>query len=111
MTTNAKPTTAKSAPATVTSSKLADPKAPAAASAGAKPGTARENAEPPPPKSWAEIKVGSLVIAQETFADGWWEAIVTEVGPDKVTVRWRDYPRQPPISRTKKEVAFLAVAP
>jgi hypothetical protein len=33
-------------------------------------------------RNWTDIKVGSLVIAQESFVDGWWEAIVTEVRPD-----------------------------
>ena len=78
---------------------------------------ATANSIPPATKSkaeaarnWTDIKVGSLVIAQESFVDGWWEAIVTEVRPDTVTVRWRDYPHQSAVSRAKTEVAFLAGA-
>ena len=70
------------------------------------------NPPPPPsmPKSWADIKVGSLVIAHESVVDGWWEAIVTEVNGDKLTIKWRDYPRQPTVIRGKAEIAFLAKA-
>ena len=50
-------------------------------------------ASPPLPKSWSEVRVGSLVIAHEGPVDGWWEAVVTEVHADILTLRWRDYPR------------------
>ncbi len=66
--------------------------------------------QPQRPKTWEEIKVGSLVIAHESMVDGWWEAIVLEVNGDKLTVRWRDYPRQPSVIRGKAEIAFLAKA-
>ena len=60
-----------------------------------------------PPKSWSEIRVGSLVIAHEGPVDGWWEAVVTEVHADVLTLRWRDYPRMAAITRNRKEVALL----
>jgi hypothetical protein len=64
-------------------------------------------ASPPLPKSWSEIRVGSLVIAHEGPVDGWWEAVVTEVHADVLTLRWRDYPRMAAITRNRKEVALL----
>src|SRR5665213_3992477 len=77
-----------------------------AATANSIPPAAKPRAEAA--RNWTDIKVGSLVIAQESFVDGWWEAVVTEVRPDTVTVRWRDYPHQSAVSREKTEVVFLA---
>jgi hypothetical protein len=48
-----------------------------------------------------------VVIAQESLVDGWWEATVTEVRDDILTLRWRDYPRQAAVTRNRKEVALL----
>ena len=62
---------------------------------------------PPPPKSWEDIKVGSLVLVQESLADGWWEAVVTEIRNEVVTLKWRDYPRLAPITRRRPQVALL----
>lgn len=59
------------------------------------------------PKTWADIKPGSLVIAQENLAEGWWEAIVVEVAGDKFTLRWRDYPKFGPFNRSANQVALL----
>ena len=33
----------------------------------------------PLPKTWTDIQVGSLVIAEEALEYGWWHAVVTEV--------------------------------
>ncbi len=68
---------------------------------------AGKDAQPPAPKTWSEVKVGSLVIAHESLEDGWWEAIVTEIKADQLTVRWRDFPRQRPLIVTKKDIAFF----
>jgi hypothetical protein len=51
------------------------------------------------PKTWDDINVGSEVIAFESSEDGWWEAIVTEINGEMLTLRWRDYPRQPMAAR------------
>ena len=88
----------------VTSGKEAS-KLATAATANSIPPATKSKAEAA--RNWTDVKVGSLVIAQESFVEGWWEAIVTEVRPDTVTVRWRDYPHQAAVSRTKAEVAFL----
>jgi hypothetical protein len=62
---------------------------------------------PPLPKSWSEIRIGSLVIAQENVAEGWWEATVTEVREDVLTLRWHGYPRLPAFVRNRKQVGLL----
>jgi len=59
------------------------------------------------PKDWKDIRTGHLVIAQATKADGWWEAIVTDVKRDILTLRWRDYPKFPPFTCHRSTVAIL----
>jgi hypothetical protein len=85
-------------------SKPTDPK-----STTKSPSTPPTPAAPAPslPKSWADIKVGSLVIAQESVADGWWEAVVTSMTDTTLTMKWRDYPRLPIITRRRNDVALL----
>ena len=79
----------------------------ATASPTAKAPAANRPETPPLPKTWTDIKPGNLVIAHENHIEGWWEAIVVEVAGDKLTLRWRDYPKTPPIVRTATEVALL----
>jgi hypothetical protein len=60
------------------------------------------------PHSWDVLEPGDLVIAQEQYAsDGWWEAVVREVKDDMLTLQWRDYPKQPLITRHRTAVALL----
>ena len=59
------------------------------------------------PASWEEIKVGDLVIAQESLIEGWWEAIVVAIENDQLVLRWRDYARMPCVRRGRFEVALL----
>ena len=61
----------------------------------------------PLPKTWTDIQVGSLVIAEEALEYGWWHAVVTEVRGDLLTIRWRDYPKQAATKRNRKDVALL----
>jgi hypothetical protein len=67
------------------------------------------NGEPPPglPRTWDEIDVGHLVIAHEGPNDGWWEAIVTDRKDDVLTLRWRDFPKQPKVVRHRSTIALL----
>ena len=65
---------------------------------------------PPIPKTWDEIRVGSLVIGHEGPDNGWWEAIITEIKGEQLTVRWRDFPKQKPMVVSRKDVAFLPVS-
>ncbi len=57
---------------------------------------------------WSKITVGSVVIAPapDRTENGWWEAVVTEKRGQKLTLRWRDYPKQRPITRKLSEVAL-----
>jgi hypothetical protein len=59
------------------------------------------------PKDWDSIEVGHLVIALENTAEGWWEAIVIATDNDMLTLRWRDYPKFPPLSRHRTAVALV----
>jgi hypothetical protein len=59
------------------------------------------------PRTWEDIKVGSLVIAHESHEDGWWEAIVTSLTDTTLTLKWRDYPRQPIVTRRRDQIALL----
>ena len=59
------------------------------------------------PRDWDSIEVGQLVIAQENLVEGWWEAIVTAVDNDMLTLKWRDYPKFPPMSRHRTAVALM----
>ena len=59
------------------------------------------------PASWDDIRVGHLVIAQESLEEGWWEAIVVAVENEHLLMRWRDYPRLPCVRRGRRQVALL----
>jgi hypothetical protein len=57
---------------------------------------------------WSKVTIGSLVIAPEDdHQDGWWEAIVVDKHGNTLTLRWRDYPKLPLITRKLKDVALL----
>ena len=60
------------------------------------------------PGSWDEIAPGHLVIAQESLANGWWEAIVLDRKDDLLTLRFRDYPRLPKFFRHRTAVALMS---
>jgi hypothetical protein len=62
------------------------------------------------PRSWDEIAPGHLVIAQESLANGWWEAIVLDRKDDMLTLRFRDYPRLPKFFRHSTAVALMSPA-
>ena len=62
------------------------------------------------PPSWDEIAPGHLVIAQESLANGWWEAIVLERKDNMLTLRFRDYPRLPKFFRHRTAVALMSPA-
>ena len=62
------------------------------------------------PRSWDDIEVGHLVVAQENAVDGWWEAVVIARDGDMLKLRWRDYPRMPIAVRHRHAVALLRPA-
>ena len=55
----------------------------------------------------AETALGSVVLAPADPDDGWWEAIVVKVAGDRLTLRWRDYPDEPLITRQRHRLALL----
>ena len=59
------------------------------------------------PKDWDSIEVGHLVIAQENMTEGWWEAIVIATDNDMLTLKWRDYPKFPTLTRHRTAVALV----
>lgn len=60
------------------------------------------------PTDWSKITVGSLVLAEEGRADGWFEAIVLEVRPkDVFKLRYRDYPDDGIITRHVSRLALM----
>jgi hypothetical protein len=62
------------------------------------------------PRTWDEIAPGHLIIAQESLANGWWEAIVLDRKDDMLTLRFRDYPRLPKFFRHRTAVALMSPA-
>ena len=56
------------------------------------------------PKTWQEIGMGDLVVANDSRDEGWYEAIVIHVDGDMLTLRWRDYQR---LVRHRNRLALL----
>ena len=59
------------------------------------------------PKNWDDLAPGQLVIAQESVADGWFEAVVIARDGDTLNLRFRDYPSQAEFTRPITAVALL----
>ena len=76
---------------------------------GEQSGTAE--AAPALPTSWDDIAVGHLVIAQQALDDGWWEAIVLARDGDILTLKWRDWPSYPNVTRHAGSVELLKPSP
>ena len=77
-----------------------------------KQGAERPSSIPSPkahPRTWDEIGVGSLVLATIGVEDGWWEAVVERVEGELLTLRWRDWPKEPRFVRRRKQLALLPV--
>ena len=59
------------------------------------------------PKTWDDLAPGHLVIAQDSVADGWFEAVLVKRDGDTLTLKWRDYPSQPEFDRPTTAIALL----
>jgi hypothetical protein len=79
---------------------------PAKSSTAPRPGD-RSFVGVPIPQSRDEIGLGSIVLAQESPDEGWWEAEVIGLNGRVFSLRWRDYPTQPTILRKAGELALL----
>jgi hypothetical protein len=70
-------------------------------------GSAPGGSAPRLPRNWQEIGIGDLVVANQDRWEGWYEAIVTGVDGDMLTLRWRDYPRERRIVRHRFRLGLL----
>jgi hypothetical protein len=60
------------------------------------------------PDSWDDIKVGDVVLAQDTDpADGWWQVTVVESRGDVFKLRWPRSERGRPIVRHRLALALI----
>ena len=65
---------------------------------------------PQRPQDWDEIAIGSVVLATVGVEDGWWESIVIGVNGEALTLKWRDFPREPVFVRRRTKLALLPAA-
>jgi hypothetical protein len=63
------------------------------------------------PRNWESIAVGHMVLVHESPADGWWEATVLKREDEILTLRFRDYPKQPTFIRHINTVALVNPGP
>src|SRR5262249_26858372 len=67
-----------------------------------------KKAQPPLPATWDDIKVGHLVIAPEKDPDdGWWQAIVTRIDGDMLSLRWEGTSRGRQFARHRFNVGLM----
>jgi hypothetical protein len=75
---------------------------------GASKAAAPKSTAPGLPHSWEAIGVGHLVLVLQDGPWGaWWEAIVSEINGDAITLRWRDYADLPPVTRPRASLALV----
>jgi hypothetical protein len=63
------------------------------------------------PRSWDSVGVGHMVLVHESPADGWWEALVLSREAEVLTLRFRDYPKQPTFVRHISTIALVNPGP
>lgn len=63
------------------------------------------------PQSWDSIQPGHVVLVHENPVDGWWELTVLQREDEILTLRFRDYPRQPTFQRHISQVALINPGP
>lgn len=63
------------------------------------------------PQTWDSVQPGHVVLIHESPTDGWWEATVLEREEEILTLRFRDYPRQPKFQRHISQVALINPGP
>lgn len=59
------------------------------------------------PATWDAVTAGHLVIALDNPSDGYWPAVVLSREEDVLTMKWRDYPRQPSFHRHLRDIALV----
>lgn len=71
------------------------------------PAGAAKPATPPQPVGWADIRVGSVVLATAGPDQGWYESEVIEILDDLMKLRWRSWPEEPVFARRFSQVGLL----
>ena len=59
------------------------------------------------PCGWADIEVGSLVLATEGPGEGWWESVVLGAEAELFTLKWRNCPDLSRFVRRRWQLALL----
>ena len=64
---------------------------------------------------WAALTVNMVVLAadltDEGVPEGWWEAVITRIKGDMLTLRWRDYPEQGSFRCKREQLAIMYPPP
>ena len=63
------------------------------------------------PRSWDSVGVGHMVLVHESPEDGWWEAVILQRDDEVLTLRFRDYPKQPTFVRHISTIALVNPGP
>ena len=63
------------------------------------------------PRTWDSVQAGHVVLVLESPADGWWEGTVQEREEEILTLKYRDFPRQPKFQRHISQVALINPGP
>jgi hypothetical protein len=71
------------------------------------PAEAAKPATPPQPAGWADIQVGSVVLATTGPDQGWYDSEVIEILDDLLKLRWRSWPEEPVFARRFSQVGLL----
>jgi hypothetical protein len=58
------------------------------------------------PPDWASVAAGHVVLIEEP-GEGYWHAVVINREDELLTVRFRDYPKVPPVQRHISAIALL----
>jgi hypothetical protein len=82
---------------------------PVDASAPSKP-IGSSDTPPSTDASLIDLKEGTVVLAPAAPDEGWWEAVVVKAKGDLLTLRWRDYPDDPPFARRRNQIALFDFA-
>ena len=61
----------------------------------------------PQPTGWADIEVGSVVLATTGPDEGWYESEVIEILDDLMKLRWCSWPDDPIVARRFSQVGLL----
>ena len=84
------------------------PAAPESTTSSKKPSQASGSGPARQPCGWADIQVGAIVLAADPPYLGWYEAVVLAVaGQDRCTLRWCDWPDDPPVVRCRVQLALM----